>query len=308
MTSDHCPPKNHLADYVSGVLDKGSSQPIADHVEACPSCEETLCELENSSDTVLDKLRAPEEPNVFADEAEYGRSIRLVQELGKQSSTSAEDVTMAADLSSPGVSDEESETLLGMLGNYQLLTKLGQGGMGAVYKAKHTRLRRVVALKVLPGNLLLNEAAIARFDREMHAVGQLDHPNIIRASDAGEIDGTHYLVMELVQGDDLSVIVARNGPLSVPDACEIIRQAAMGLQHAFENGLVHRDIKPSNLMLNTQGQIKILDMGLALLDEPMVGEAEGLTSTGQMMGTMDYIAPEQVTDSHQVDIRADIYS
>jgi hypothetical protein len=148
----------------------------------------------------------------------------------------------------------------------------------------------------------------------MQAVGGLDHPNIVRAMDAGEIDGNHYLVMELVEGEDLSAISHLHGPLKVADACELVRQAAIGLQEAHEHGMVHRDIKPSNLMLAKVGRgkkpptVKILDMGLALLGEAHSAQQRELTGTGQMMGTLDYMAPEQGMDSHEVDIRADIYS
>ncbi|GAG47604.1 unnamed protein product, partial [marine sediment metagenome] len=176
-----------------------------------------------------------------------------------------------------------------------------------VYKALQTKLRRTVALKVLPKNRLNDRRAVARFEREMAAVGQLDHPNIVRALHAGEHEGNSYLVMEYVAGLDLSELVRRLGPLPVADACELARQAAMGLQYAHENGLVHRDIKPSNLMLASDGQVKVLDLGLALLQQDQPAEEE-VTGSGQAMGTADYIAPEQASDSHNVDIRADIYS
>ena len=199
---------------------------------------------------------------------------------------------------------------LHQLGHYKLLAKLGQGGMGTVYKALHTKLEKQVALKVLPAERMQDPAAVARFEREMRAVGKLAHENIVAALDAGEVDGTFYLVMELVDGADLGTIAREQAPLPVAEACEIIRQAAQGLQHAYENNLVHRDIKPSNLML-AEGPngpvVKILDMGLALLDEQHTQHA-GLTASGQIMGTLDYMAPEQAGDTHTVDIRADIYS
>lgn len=194
--------------------------------------------------------------------------------------------------------------------------------MGAVFKAQHVRLKRLVAVKVLLGDRLHDESAVARFDREMEAVGKLDHPNIVRATDAGEDDDTHYLVMELVDGPNLSQLSKSLGPINVADACELVRQAAAGLQHAHEHGLVHRDIKPSNLILADAGSrkatgnaldnsgnatVKILDLGLALLRENPTTEGE-LTSSGQVMGTLDYMAPEQASDTHSVDIRADIYS
>ncbi|HET6884152.1 MAG TPA: SUMF1/EgtB/PvdO family nonheme iron enzyme [Pirellulales bacterium] len=195
---------------------------------------------------------------------------------------------------------------LGRIRDYELLEKLGEGGMGAVYKALHVKLKRPVAIKILPRERLLDPQAVARFNREMEAVGQLIHPNIVLAHDAGEADGQHYLVMELVEGMDLTQLVARLGPLPIADACELVRQAALGLAHAHRFGLVHRDIKPSNLILTSAGQTKILDLGLALLNSAQPsGE---LTGACQVMGTADYMAPEQAADSHAVDIRADIYS
>lgn len=195
---------------------------------------------------------------------------------------------------------------LGQLGDYRLLEKLGAGGMGVVYKAVHAELDRVVALKVLSAGLVDNEEVIARFQREIKAVGQLDHPHIVRALDARRIGQTQFLVMEFVEGTDWEQLVCRLGPLRVADACELVRQAALGLQHAHEHGLVHRDVKPSNLMLTRQGQAKILDLGLARMRGGTASQA--LTVSGQTMGTPDYIAPEQTADSHDVDIRADLYS
>ena len=196
------------------------------------------------------------------------------------------------------------------IASYELLDKLGEGGMGAVYKARHVDLDKIVALKILPSDKMQNAEAVQRFKREMKAAGKLDHPNIVRAMDAGEQDGTHYLVMEYVKGIDLSDLSRQQGPLPIPEACELIRQAAVGLQVAHESEMVHRDIKPSNLMLAQQRHglptVKILDFGLALLESG--GGNRDLTTTGAMMGTLNYMAPEQGTDSHSVDIRADIYS
>ena len=193
------------------------------------------------------------------------------------------------------------------LGPYELVRKLGQGGMGAVYEARHHKLGKTFALKVLPGGFASNRAALTRFEREMQAIGKLDHPHIIKATDADEWQGTHYLVMEYVEGTDLSELVKARGPLSVRDACKAIRQAAMGLEHAHQHGLVHRDIKPSNLFVTKSGQIKLLDLGLARLGDD--GEHQrGLTTIGQILGTPDYMAPEQWDDTHSVDARADLYS
>lgn len=215
---------------------------------------------------------------------------------------------LAEMLASPSV-DDATKALLreGQLGEYTLLEKLGEGGMGTVYKAVHTELDRLVAIKVMRQGPAEEDWAASRFRREIKAVASLDHPNIVRAYDARKIGDIHFLVMEHVDGLNLNELVERCGPLPVAEACELARQAALGLQAAHEHGLVHRDIKPSNLMLSRQGQVKILDLGLA-----RVHAAPGLTgqrtAVGQVMGTPDYMAPEQASDSHAVDIRADIYS
>ncbi len=206
-----------------------------------------------------------------------------------------------------------------MLGEYELLEELGRGGMGRVYKALHTKLDRVVALKVLPRGRVGDEKAIARFEREMKAVGRLAHPNIVQAHDAREIEGTPVLIMEFVDGLDLAEIVRRVGPLPMADACELVRQAALALRCAHEHGLVHRDIKPSNIMLAHSGEVKLLDLGLArfyadggtgieVAVERQHQRTEEMTDSGQAMGTADYMAPEQASDSRSVDIRADLYS
>ena len=193
------------------------------------------------------------------------------------------------------------------LGPYQLLDKLGEGGMGAVYKARHTKLDRLVALKVLPPHVLSRPDALSRFEREMKAVGKLQHPNVVQALDAGDFGGVHYLSMEYVEGQDLLELVKAKGPMSVVNACQAVRQAALGLAAAHKLGLVHRDIKPSNLFVTKEtGQIKILDMGLALLSQEEAQAA--LTSTGQCFGTPDYMAPEQWEDAHTCDARADLYA
>lgn len=192
------------------------------------------------------------------------------------------------------------------LGVYRLLEKLGHGGMGTVYKAWHCRLKRLAALKVPPLDCILDGPALARFHREMELIGRLDHPNIVRATDAGEADGIPFLVMELVDGFDLRRLRQLLGPLPAAEVCAIAYHTLLGLECLRENGLVHRDIKPSNLMLTPAGEVKILDLGLGRFGEANRGEE--LTATGLTMGTADYMAPEQKADAHRVDIRADIYS
>lgn len=191
-------------------------------------------------------------------------------------------------------------------GTYALLERIGEGGMGQVFRAKHLVLKSIRAVKLIRPECTASRMAVDRFTREMEAVARLNHPNIVQAYDAGETDGTHFLVMEYIEGEDLSKMIRREGAFSIADAANYVRQAASGLQHAFEQGLIHRDIKPSNLLLSNSGTIKILDLGLARLrdEEP----ADQLTPTGMVMGTPDYVAPEQTIDSKHVDIRADIYA
>ncbi|MCE9565410.1 MAG: serine/threonine protein kinase [Planctomycetes bacterium] len=189
---------------------------------------------------------------------------------------------------------------------YQLVKQLGQGGMGSVYLARHRRLQRDVALKVLPPQLATDPWYRGRFEREMAAVGGLDHPNLVRAYDAG-LEGEHlFLSMELLEGEDLANLVSQKQRLPIADACEVIRQAALGLHDAHERGLVHRDIKPANLFLTRSGIVKVIDLGLARVlshDGPL---GDGLSAAQTLVGTPEYMSPEQ-WESTEVDRRADIY-
>ena len=204
-----------------------------------------------------------------------------------------------------------------VLGNNVLLEKIGEGGMGEVFKAMHRRMRRLVCIKILRPTLVNSQYAVRRFQREVRAAAQLSHPNIVTAFDADEEKGTHFLVMEYVEGQDLGSLVARQGALPVSDVVRYIAQAAVGLEYAHAKGIVHRDIKPSNLLLDERGTVKILDMGLARIDEPEGPKTEGqqefdtndsLTRENQIVGTVEYMSPEQADDTNRVDRRSDIYS
>jgi serine/threonine protein kinase len=193
------------------------------------------------------------------------------------------------------------------IGKYKVLEKLGSGGMGSVYLCEHKLMRRRVAVKVLPTAKAQDESALQRFFREARAVAALDHPNIVHAYDIDQDESLHFLVMEYVDGASLQEIVKKSGPMDIPRACDYIRQSTLGLDHAHQAGLIHRDIKPGNILVDRTGVVKILDMGLARFfnddDDVLTKKFDE-----NVLGTADYLAPEQAIDSHDVDIRADIYS
>ena len=304
MGLENCIDQQDLKAFALGNLDEHRSDEIAAHLSACIRCEETIAGFDDTDDSMLVAVREA-----------------AVDVVAAATSTPAEVVLqqIANPWSSPG--DVEKPTTTGeWIRDYELLEQLGRGGMGTVYKAVHARLQRPVAIKLLPSRRLRDPDAVARFEREMRAIGKLDHPAIVRATDAGDADGTHFLVMDYVEGIDLSQLIKLTGPMDVASACEVIRQAAIGLQYAHDQGLIHRDVKPSNLMVEVSLQgaqggstrenaafVKLLDLGLALFGAASEAVDE-LTTVGQLMGTLDYMAPEQADNSHDVDARADVYS
>ena len=307
MVTQSCPNPDTLQAFILGNVPEVQATQIADHLDECTVCDQTASSLEQKVDPFVSRLKQPTgDASVFS-EADFRDAVRRIADLGRAPSSLDIDL---GELDAQGTP----------FGQYLLLEKIGQGGMGAVYRALHSRLEKIVALKLLPPASTGDETAVARFDREMKAVGRLNHPNIVQALDAGEAEGTHYLVMEYVAGVDVSQIATAGGKLPIADACEIVRQAAIGLNYAHQQGMVHRDVKPSNLMLAVEKtetdisnsmpevRVKILDLGLALLSDAHRPGQHDLTGSGQLMGTIDYMAPEQGDDSHHVDLRADIYS
>jgi hypothetical protein len=283
-----CPPPRQLERLLAEELGGPERDSVEAHVERCSSCQDQLTRLVGTPPAPSGS-RAGGRPGGATPEPAGDFLDRLKQPPRDEAHPPA------------SVADWLEN---GRLGQYEILGKLGKGGMGAVYKARHVELGKVVALKVLPAAQVC-EANVARFKHEVRAIGRLEHPNIVAAYDAGEHRGVRYLVMALVDGIDLERLVDRRGPLPVADACELARQAAAGLQHAFEQGLVHRDVKPHNLMLARDGAVKVLDMGLARSFADAT--AETLTASGTMLGTADYLAPEQWDSPHAADTRADIY-
>jgi Protein kinase domain len=301
-----CPSPGVLEGLLAERLSGPERDGVESHVECCATGQEQLARL---SDRTLRAVSPPsgcrDEPEPEPDEA-FLRRLRMVRPPSV--SIRHDTPPTAADEPPPfaaGPAPEAAWFEHGRLGRYEVLGKLAAGGMGTVFKARHAELGKVVALKVLPAGEM-DEVRVARFRNEIRAIGRLDHPNIVAAHDAGELGGVHFLVMDFVEGLDLAWVLERRGRLSVPDACEAVRQAALGLQHAFERGLVHRDVKPSNLMLAPGGRVQVLDLGLAR--SFATAAADTLTARGMLLGTPDYLAPEQWEHAHAADNRADIYS
>lgn len=283
------PGAEQLKAFALGNLADAHKQAVQEHLARCSACRTALAALPNGTDG----HHRPESSTT----SDAGHGAAPAQQTGPQ---------LPAGLVNHG--------------RYEVLQLLGEGGMGAVYKARHRKMDRLVALKIIHARFVDNPTTIERFYREVQAAARLDHPNIVRAFDADQAGNTHFLAMELVEGTDLAQYIQKKGPLSVSLACHFIRQAALGLQHAHERGMVHRDIKPHNLMLTRASGgrpgesaarspvlVKIMDFGLARL-ACEGGSESGLTGENVLMGTADYIAPEQAQDAHNADIRADIYS
>ncbi len=296
-----CPSLKELSRLLSGTADSHLSVAMQTHLDVCDQCVQTLDELlRGLKDPILEALRHPTIADVFLAETNCQDVVRIIAQP-------------------PFVNHEErapeSERFPTQIGSYQLVDKIAEGGMGVVFRAVHLDFKKIVAVKLLSPSLPHAPTIVRRFRRECRTLGQLQHPNLVSAFDAGVHDGTPYLVMEYVEGIDLAKLLLLRGSLSVSDASEIIRQAAMGLEHAWRKGIVHRDVKPSNMMLarHDRGQsiVKVLDLGLARIvksaTRPLADDSN-LTSDGQIMGTRAYMAPEQARDSHDVDTRADVYS
>ena len=293
------PPRAVLHQFALGLLAPGESRFVEAHLEQCDLCAAELSEA--PTDTLLEVARA----------ASAKTRLAGLPDLAPGDSTEI-----------PIVPPE-----LANHPRYRVVEPLGSGGMGTVYRAEHRLMERPVALKVIRRRLVAHPTAIERFLREVRAAARLSHPNIVASFDAEQAGDLRFLVMEYVEGDSLDRLVSTPRSLSVAEACEIIRQAALGLAHAHSRGMIHRDIKPQNIMLTPSGQVKVLDFGLARLadltadesaptstsdnpspsDETVRGAAAG-TMAGMILGTPDYLAPEQALNAAAADERSDLYS
>jgi len=288
------PTEQTLSSFALGKLDDASSEAVNEHLEQCPDCRKRAGAM--SADSFLERVRgAQARPESRAGIASPVAGPSMV--TGGPSSPALPPTSTLP----PGLADHP---------DYEILRELGRGGMGVVYLAQNKLMGRPEVLKVVGGHLVERRGVRDRFLREVQSAAKLQHKNIVAAYSAIRLSESIVFAMEYVEGDDLAKVVKASGPLPVVHACYFIYQAALGLQHAHERGMVHRDIKPANLILAREGKkavVKVLDFGLAkLTTESQAGS--GLTREGQMLGTPEYIAPEQIRDAQSADIRADIYS
>ena len=288
------PSDQTLRSFARGQLSPIAAERLQGHLATCLTCRARARDVS----TVVSTGVRPESADRPDSASLAGSSLDL--QPGNQSSRGPER-SVAPDMLPPGLADHP---------DYRILRELGSGGMGVVYLAHNQLLGRDEVLKVMGRHIIEKPGVMDRFLREMRAVARLRHANIVTAYSAFRLPDSIVFAMEYVEGHDLSKLVKTKGPLSVAHATNFIYQAALGLQHAHEEGMVHRDIKPGNLMLSRKGNcaiIKVLDFGLAKAsrEQPL---DHGLTREGQMLGTPDYIAPEQTLDAQSADIRADIYS
>jgi uncharacterized protein (TIGR03067 family) len=286
---DSHPSRADLEAFALGRLHDDTDAAVEEHVNRCSSCQLVLDQV--PGDTLVALLRSA---------ASVSDTIKALQGAPTMADTPAE---------GPAVAPSAVDLPAALIGHprYEPTRLLGTGGMGTVWLAQHRVMGRQVAVKVIRPEFVAKPGAAERFHRETQAAARLHHPNIVTAFDAENAGESHLLAMEYVEGVNLADLLRQRGPLPVTEACDAIRQAALGLEHACACGLIHRDLKPHNLMRTADGTVKILDFGLAVLtDVNRVGD--GLTAENVVLGTPDYIAPEQAEDSRAADIRSDIYS
>ncbi len=241
MATKLCPSESDLNRYIRGLLSEVDSDSIEAHLNQCGSCEEKLESHHPTSDSLFQSLK----------DTSFSPASKTAEQ------EAAENIALEAAKGILAKNDPEKLLASESIGAYELIKTLGQGGMGNVYLANHRKLKKQVAIKVLATRHLPDQSElIRRFEREIRAAGSLDHPTIVAARDAGEVDSNLFLVMDYIDGLDLSVLIRRVGTMSIANVCAIGVQIALGLSHAHAKGMVHRDIKPSNIMLNQNGEVK----------------------------------------------------
>ena len=288
-----CPPKSKLKSLSHGLLSEDESGELLRHLDQCDSCQHEIQIVESGDDTLIKQIKtsAKEATGTFENEAECKiAGVKALAALGAEVNAST----------------ANGFELPQQIGDYEIVRPLGRGGMGQVYLGRHSKLERLVAIKCIATHRQFDETAQQRFAAEMKHIGSLSHPNIVQAFDARELDGTAVLVTEYIDGLDVNQIVKRQPTLHVGDACKIAIEVCAALEYVDSMGMIHRDVKPSNIMVDKNGQVKLLDLGLARLQSGDGGHE--LTATGQAIGTLDYVAPEQINLSKDVDCRTDIYS
>ncbi|MCX7701468.1 MAG: serine/threonine protein kinase, partial [Gemmataceae bacterium] len=288
------PSREQLHAFLLGKVTAEELEQIVAYLDAHPEALAELEAVDRQGDGLIAELRGEVPPDSFSNETAFWRGFSRAKALPVEPPRHR--------------GPRELDLLAGRsVGPYRLLRRLSRWGPGRVFLARQEQTGYLVALKVLAPALSSDPQVVRRFGRERTLATSLDHPNIVRGIDAGEAEGVSFLVMELLDGLDLSRLVERAGPLRVADACELARQAALALHYAHERGIIHRDVKPSNLFLTRGGQVKLLDLGLAR-DVSVDSDEASLTESGHLLGTIDYMAPEQAFDTHGMDARSDAYS
>ena len=288
-----CPSQEKLKSLSLGQLPEEQSDVLLQHLGSCETCQETISGIDEGEDTFIRQIKSAGTEDADEFESEKGCQVAATRALA------------ALALAEDGINKSGIPNVPSSIGEYDIVEPLGQGGMGHVYLGRHTKLGRPVAIKFIADHRRWDQTMHQRFASEMRLIGGLKHPNIVIAHDAREVDGLAVLVTEYIDGMTLSEILKRTGKLEKADACKIVGEVCKALTYIDSKGLVHRDIKPSNIMIDADGSVKLLDLGLARLQA--TDETADYTATGQAMGTADYVAPEQINDSRNVDIRSDVY-
>lgn len=295
---ESCPSHDFIQDFLAGQLDVITDQAVADHLDECPNCQQLVRKETSVAESCLPWSRPSSQDTVFV-----GRS-----HLETATLTAPGDLARFSRETMQWLRSHRTE-IPRLIGKYEIVRVLGRGGMSIVYQGVDPDLGKEFAVKVLSESRKNDPASILRLRREMKAIGRMHHPNVVDVAGAGSHDdGRPFLVMELLRGCDLNSHVQAHGPLPADKACSVVISAALGLQHAHEKQLVHRDVKPANLFRQEVGAVKLLDFGLASFVSESTDALHETPGRGFVMGSVDYVSPEQAVDAAAADYRSDIYS